>query len=49
MIFYQKIVDKISGNEFVNGQVEVCYINLLTKKNKLTPVIMISGHATVQM
>ena len=35
--FLPKIVDKISGNEFVNGQVEVCYINLLTKKPKKFP------------
>jgi len=37
MIFYQKIINKISGNEFVNGEVEVCYINLLTKKPKKFP------------
>ena len=37
MIFYQKIINKISGNEFVNGEVEVCYINLCTKKPKKFP------------
>ena len=37
MIFYQKVVDKISGEEFVNGEVEVCFINLSSKKPKKFP------------
>ena len=37
MIFYQKIIDKNSGKEFVNGEVEVCFVNLLSKKPKQFP------------
>ena len=37
MTFYQKVIDKISGKEFVNGEVEVCFINLLSKKPKQFP------------
>ena len=37
MIFYQKVVDKISGEEFVNGEVEVCFINLSSKNPKKFP------------
>ena len=37
MVFYQKVVDKISGEEFVNGEVEVCFINLSSKKPKKFP------------
>ena len=37
MIFYQKVIDKISGKEFVNGEVEVCFVNLLLKKPKQFP------------
>ena len=37
MIFYQKVIDKISGDEFVNGEVEVCFINLSSKKPKKFP------------
>ena len=37
MIFYQKVIDKISGKEFVNGEVEVCFVNLLSKKPKQFP------------
>jgi acyl-CoA thioesterase FadM len=37
MIFYQKVIDKISGEEFVNGEAEVCFINLLSKKPKKFP------------
>ena len=37
MIFYQKIIDKNSGKEFVNGEVEVCFVNLSSKKPKQFP------------
>tara|TARA_B100000989_G_scaffold121521_1_gene89701 strand:+ start:413 stop:823 length:411 start_codon:yes stop_codon:yes gene_type:complete len=37
MIFRQKIINKANGNDFVNGEVEVCFINLLTKKPKKFP------------
>ena len=37
MIFHQKIINKENGNEFVDGEVEVCFINLLTKKPKKFP------------
>ena len=37
MIFYQKVVDKISGEELVNGEIEVCFINLSSKKPKKFP------------
>jgi len=37
MIFHQKIINKANGNEFVDGEVEVCFINLLTKKPKKFP------------
>tara|TARA_B100000941_G_scaffold275669_1_gene237707 strand:+ start:413 stop:823 length:411 start_codon:yes stop_codon:yes gene_type:complete len=37
MIFRQKIINKANGNDLVNGEVEVCFINLLTKKPKKFP------------
>ena len=37
MVFYQKVIDKISKTEFVNGEVEVCFVNLLSKKPKQFP------------
>ena len=37
MVFHQKIITKANGNEFVDGEVEVCFINLLTKKPKKFP------------
>ena len=37
MIFYQKIIDKNSGKEFVNGEVEVCFVNLSSKKPNQFP------------
>ena len=37
MIFYQNVIHKISGKEFVNGEVEVCFIDLTTKKPKKFP------------
>ena len=37
MIFYQNVIHKITGKEFVNGQVEVCFIDLITKKPKKFP------------
>ena len=37
MIFYQKVIDKITGKEFVNGEVEVCFVNLSIKKPKKFP------------
>ena len=33
-IFYQKVMDKKDNKEHVNGEVEVCFINLMTKKLK---------------
>ena len=32
MIFYQKVINKKDNKEYVNGEVEVCFINLITKK-----------------
>ena len=37
MIFYQNVIHKITGKEFVNGEVEVCFIDLTTKKPKKFP------------
>ena len=37
MVFYQRVIDKISKTEFVNGEVEVCFVNLLSKKPKQFP------------
>ena len=37
MIFYQNLIHKITGKEFVNGEVEVCFIDLTTKKPKKFP------------
>ena len=36
MVFYQKVIDK-ENKEYVNGSVEVCLINLITKKPKKFP------------
>ena len=32
MIFFQKVISKKDSTEHVNGEVEVCFINLITKK-----------------
>ena len=37
MIFNQKVVNSNTGIEYVNGDVEVCFINLLTKKPQKFP------------
>ena len=37
MIFNQKILNSKTGIEYVNGDVEVCFINLLTKKPQKFP------------
>ena len=37
MIFYQNVIHKITGKDFVNGEVEVCFIDLTTKKPKKFP------------
>ncbi len=37
MIFYQNVIHKITRKEFVNGEVEVCFIDLTTKKPKKFP------------
>ena len=37
MIFNQKVVNSDTGIEYVNGDVEVCFINLLTKKPQKFP------------
>ena len=37
MIFYQKVINKIDNKECVNGEVEVCFINLSTKKPQKFP------------
>ena len=37
MIFNQKVVNSKTGIEYVNGDVEVCFINLLTKKPQKFP------------
>lgn len=36
MVFYQKVIDK-ENKEYVNGRIEVCLINLITKKPKKFP------------
>tara|TARA_Y100000768_G_scaffold384548_1_gene368807 strand:+ start:308 stop:721 length:414 start_codon:yes stop_codon:yes gene_type:complete len=36
MVFYQKVIDK-ENKEYVNGSIEVCFINLITKKPKKFP------------
>ena len=36
MVFYQKVIDK-ENKEYVNGSIEVCLINLITKKPKKFP------------
>ena len=37
MIFYQKVINKKNNKEYVNGEVEVCFINLITKKPQKFP------------
>ena len=37
MIFFQKIISKKDSTEHVNGEVEVCFINLMTKKPQKFP------------
>jgi acyl-CoA thioesterase FadM len=37
MIFNQKILNSKTGIEYVDGDVEVCFINLLTKKPQKFP------------
>ena len=37
MIFYQKVINKKDNKEYVNGEVEVCFINLTTKKPQKFP------------
>ena len=37
MIFYQKVINKKNNKEHVNGEVEVCFINLITKKPQKFP------------
>ena len=37
MIFFQKVISKNDGREHVNGEVEVCFINLITKKPQKFP------------
>ena len=37
MIFYQKVINKKNNTEHVNGEVEVCFINLITKKPQKFP------------
>lgn len=37
MIFYQKVINKKDNKEYVNGEVEVCFINLITKKPQKFP------------
>ena len=37
MIFFQKVISKKDSIEYVNGEVEVCFINLITKKPKKFP------------
>ena len=37
MIFFQKVISKKDSSEHVNGEVEVCFINLMTKKPQKFP------------
>ena len=37
MIFFQKVISKKGSTEHVNGEVEVCFINLMTKKPQKFP------------
>ena len=37
MIFFQKVISKNDNREHVNGEVEVCFINLMTKKPQKFP------------
>tara|TARA_B100000214_G_scaffold292739_1_gene222458 strand:+ start:386 stop:796 length:411 start_codon:yes stop_codon:yes gene_type:complete len=37
MIFFQKVISKKDSIEYVNGEVEVCFINLMTKKPQKFP------------
>ena len=37
MIFFQKVISKKDSTEHVNGEVEVCFINLMTKKPQKFP------------
>ena len=37
MIFFQKVINKKDRIEHVNGEVEVCFINLMTKKPQKFP------------
>tara|TARA_B100000035_G_scaffold178960_1_gene152624 strand:+ start:205 stop:615 length:411 start_codon:yes stop_codon:yes gene_type:complete len=37
MIFFQKVINKKHSTEHVNGEVEVCFINLMTKKPQKFP------------
>ena len=37
MIFFQKVISKKDSTEHVNGEVEVCFINLKTKKPQRFP------------
>ncbi len=37
MIFYQKVINKKDNKEYVKGEVEVCFINLTTKKPQKFP------------
>ena len=37
MIFFQKVIGKKDSIEHVNGEVEVCFINLMTKKPQKFP------------
>ena len=37
MMFFQKVISKKDSIEHVNGEVEVCFINLLTKKPQKFP------------
>jgi hypothetical protein len=36
MIFFQKVVD-LDNKEFINGRIEVCLIDLITKKPQKFP------------
>ena len=37
MVFFQKVINKKDSIEHVNGEVEVCFINLMTKKPQKFP------------
>ena len=37
MIFFQKVISKNDSREHVNGEVEVCFINMMTKKPQKFP------------